>query len=96
MSLLISDLETGLGGNDGSISIDLQVPDFQYVYLNNVTGQATIGSGSRLLEIDKELHDLGKRTFPHGICPGVGIGGHATVVSYSSLLILPFLDRCGN
>lgn len=44
------------------------------------TWQATFGSGYLLGELDKQLHANGKRAMAHGTCPGVGIGGHATIV----------------
>jgi FAD/FMN-containing dehydrogenase len=68
----------GLG--DGAVAIDL-VNINQYS-IDNTTGYATIGAGSRLGEIDKRLHETG-RAFAHGVCPSVGIGGHATIVSHS-------------
>lgn len=42
---------------------------------------ATLGSGFRLGDLDDHLHDNGGRAMAHGTCPGVGIGGHATIVS---------------
>lgn len=45
------------------------------------TWQATIGAGHRLSDVTQELHDNGNRAIAHGTCPGVGIGGHATIVS---------------
>jgi hypothetical protein len=50
----------------------------RYVIVDDKTQNARIGSGSRLGDIDILLGD---RTFAHGVCPGVGIGGHATIVS---------------
>jgi hypothetical protein len=32
-------------------------------------------------EVTTKLHDAGGRAIAHGVCPGVGIGGHATIVS---------------
>ncbi|KAK3938847.1 FAD-linked oxidoreductase sord [Diplogelasinospora grovesii] len=68
----------GLGGEDGAISVDLV--NFQYVWVNTTADswQAHIGAGGRLGDIDDELHKYG-RAFAHGVCPGVGIGGHATI-----------------
>ncbi len=58
--------------------IDLQnLDDFS---MNTENWQATFGSGFRLGELDKKLHANGKRAMAHGTCPGVGIGGHATIV----------------
>lgn len=67
----------GLG--DGAVAIDL-VNINQYS-IDNTTGYATIGAGLRLGEIDDNLHETG-RAFAHGVCPSVGIGGHATIVSH--------------
>ena len=44
------------------------------------TWHATIGGGSKLSDVTDRLHDNGKRAMAHGTCPGVGIGGHATIV----------------
>jgi FAD/FMN-containing dehydrogenase len=41
--------------------------------------QATIGAGHKLQAVTQKLHDNGKRAVAHGTCPGVGIGGHATI-----------------
>ncbi|KAF4120420.1 FAD/FMN-containing dehydrogenase [Geosmithia morbida] len=43
------------------------------------TWTATYGSGFTLEDLDKELHSHGGRAMAHGLCPSVGIGGHATV-----------------
>ncbi|KAK2026167.1 FAD-binding domain-containing protein, partial [Colletotrichum zoysiae] len=64
----------GLGGKDGSLSIDLR--NMKYVIVNESSWDATIGAGSLLGEIDDALERKGNRVFPHGTCPGVGIGGH--------------------
>ncbi|KAK3371121.1 hypothetical protein B0T24DRAFT_530445 [Lasiosphaeria ovina] len=68
----------GLGGQDGSISVDLR--NFQDVWVNTSASswQAHIGAGGKLGDIDEKLVPH-KRAFAHGICPGVGIGGHATI-----------------
>ncbi|KAI1151021.1 hypothetical protein F4825DRAFT_477460 [Nemania diffusa] len=58
----------GLGGRDGAISIDLV--NFQYVDPDRTEGSLGM--------VDKVLHKEG-RSFAHGVCPGVGIGGHATI-----------------
>lgn len=70
----------GLG--DGAVAIDLVNID-QYS-IDNATGYATIGAGLRLGDIDDKLHET-SRAFAHGVCPSVGIGGHATIVSHFSL-----------
>lgn len=43
------------------------------------------GLGWSLGMVDKVLHKEG-RSFAHGVCPGVGIGGHATIVRCFFLL----------
>lgn len=47
---------------------------------------ATFGSGYTLGDLDKELHSHGGRAMAHGLCPSVGIGGHATIggIGFSS------------
>ena len=69
----------GLGGSDGAVAIDLV--NMKTFSMDETTWHASIGSGYLLGEIDTQLHNHGARAAPHGICPGVGIGGHATVVS---------------
>ena len=75
----------GLGGKDGAISIDLE--NLQDVKVNTTSWRVTVGAGSKLGDVDDKLLPY-KRTFPHGICPGVGIGGHAAIVSEISCRIL--------
>ncbi|KAH7466832.1 hypothetical protein FOMA001_g16572 [Fusarium oxysporum f. sp. matthiolae] len=68
----------GAGGYNGSLSVDLI--NYRYVTLNETTWLTTIGGGSLLGDIDDLLdNQKGNRAFPHGVCPGVGIGGHATI-----------------
>lgn len=64
-----------LGGQDGAMVIDLQ--SFQEVSLdaNNV---AKVGGGVRLGNLAQGIFDQKQRALPHGTCPGVGVGGHAT------------------
>ncbi|TGJ83569.1 hypothetical protein E0Z10_g5197 [Xylaria hypoxylon] len=65
------------GGEDGALVIDLlKLQDFS---MDAKTWQATIGGGTKLADVTKRLHDNGKRAISHGTCPGVGIGGHATI-----------------
>lgn len=70
----------GLG--DGALTIDLV--NLQQYSMNETTWYATIGAGMKLGDIDSNLTQTG-RAFAHGVCPGVGIGGHATIVSQSAL-----------
>lgn len=39
---------------------------------------ANVGAGVRIGNMALALYKQGKRALPHGTCPGVGIGGHAT------------------
>ncbi|KAI1173720.1 hypothetical protein F4777DRAFT_556523 [Nemania sp. FL0916] len=67
----------GLGGEDGALVIDLvKMTEFS---MDTETWQATIGGGTKLSDVTGRLHDNGKRAISHGTCPGVGIGGHATI-----------------
>lgn len=64
---------------NNSMMIDLvNLQDFQ---MNTDTWQASVGAGYRLDNLDQLLHSNGGRAISHGTCPGVGVGGHATVVS---------------
>ena len=47
--------------------------------MDNSTWEATVGAGTKLGVLDEKLHDAGGRAVAHGICPGVGLGGHATI-----------------
>lgn len=67
----------GVGGEDGSIVVDLK--NFQQFSMDKSTWQATIGGGTLLGDVTKRLHDNGNRAMAHGTCPQVGIGGHATI-----------------
>lgn len=59
--------------------------NFKDFSMDKKTWQATIGAGTRLGEVTTKLHDAGGRAIAHGVCPGVGIGGHATIVSSSAI-----------
>ncbi|CAK7199615.1 hypothetical protein SEUCBS139899_002298 [Sporothrix eucalyptigena] len=67
----------GLGGQDGELTIDLSA--LNQFSMDNTTWQATIGPGAVLGDVTTQLIDNGNRAFAHGVCPGVGLGGHATV-----------------
>lgn len=54
--------------------------NFNGFSMDTNTWRATIGAGTQLGGIDQKLHDNGGRAMAHGICPGVGLGGHATIV----------------
>ncbi len=68
----------GLGGDSGEVAIDMV--NFQDFSMDKTTWHATIGAGSKLGDVTQKLHDNGGRAFAHGVCPGVGLGGHATIV----------------
>jgi len=71
---------TGLGGQDGSMSINLQ--SLQTVQLDTSSGIATVGGGVRLGNLADALWNQGKASVSHGTCPGVGTGGHYTHGGY--------------
>lgn len=54
--------------------------NMQHFSMDNSTWQATVGAGTLLGQISERLHNAGGRAIAHGVCPGIGIGGHATVV----------------
>ncbi|KAL7791547.1 hypothetical protein V8C37DRAFT_416710 [Trichoderma ceciliae] len=64
------------GENDGMMIDLVNLKNFQ---MNNDTWEATVGAGFRLDGLDEVLHQYGGRAIAHGTCPGVGVGGHATV-----------------
>ena len=63
------------GGQNGSMIVDL-------VNFNDISvdtnGLAKVGSGVRLGNLVLGIYNSAKRALPHGTCPGVGLGGHAT------------------
>ena len=62
-----------LGGVDGALVVDLV--HLQKFEMNLITWEATIGSGTKLEDVTKRLHDAGGRAIAHGVCPQIGIGG---------------------
>ncbi|KAF2856432.1 Glucooligosaccharide oxidase [Plenodomus tracheiphilus IPT5] len=68
----------GLGGGQEH-TIVLDVKHFKQFSMDKATWQATIGSGTLLGDVTKQLHKNGKRAMAHGTCPQVGIGGHAKI-----------------
>ena len=68
---------TGLGGTNGTVSIDLK--HLKHFSMDNTTWQATIGAGSLLSDVTQRLYHAGGRAMSHGICPQVGSGGHFTI-----------------
>lgn len=65
------------GGQSGSMVIDLE--NFQTISLDQ-NYVAKVGGGVRLgnLALGIYNNNNAKRALPHGTCPGVGVGGHAT------------------
>ncbi|KAF5354867.1 hypothetical protein D9756_005789 [Leucocoprinus leucothites] len=72
-------IANGLGGKNGSIVVDLR--EFKEVQVNSDNGTACVGTGNRLGDIALGLGASG-RAIPHGTCPYVGIGGHASYGGY--------------
>jgi len=68
-------IANGLGGKDGALVVDLR--NLGQVTVDPSTGNAVIESGNRLGDISLALGNA-SRALPHGICPYVGIGGHAS------------------
>ncbi|PFH45068.1 Glucooligosaccharide oxidase [Amanita thiersii Skay4041] len=68
-------ISNGLGGADNVLIIDMS--NFKNVTLHK-DNTATIESGNRLGDIALGLFQQGGRALPHGSCPYVGIGGHAS------------------
>ncbi|KAL8813521.1 MAG: hypothetical protein Q9200_000195 [Gallowayella weberi] len=54
---------------------------FQTITVDS-TGVAQVGGGVRLGNLATDIYNQSKRALPHGVCPGVGIGGHATHGGY--------------
>ena len=53
--------------------------NFREFSIDPVTHVATIGAGTPLQEVTEKLHNAGGRAMAHGTCPGISIGGHATI-----------------
>ena len=66
----------GLGGVNGHLVIDLS--KIKDIVVDQETGTAVVGAGNRLGDIALGLFDQGGRAIPHGTCPLVGLGGHAS------------------
>lgn len=65
----------GFGGQDGSIVVDMG--KFNHFSFDKSSQIASIGAGCLLGQVAQSLYDEG-RAMPHGTCPQVGLGGHAT------------------
>ncbi|KAL5117079.1 hypothetical protein ACEQ8H_005038 [Pleosporales sp. CAS-2024a] len=70
----------GLGGQNGSMSINLR--SFQTVEVDPSTGIATVGGGVRIGNLADGLWNQGRRSVSQGTCAGIGIGGHYTHGGY--------------
>ncbi|KAH9917721.1 uncharacterized protein B0H18DRAFT_1200507 [Fomitopsis serialis] len=70
----------GLGGANGHLVVDLT--QINAISVDNSTGVATIGTGNRLGDIAIALFNQAGRALPHGTCPLIGIGGHASFGGY--------------
>jgi len=69
----------GLGGPGARNVIVVDLSLLRSVHVDKTTWNARLGSGCLLGDVTTQLHELGGRAFAHGVCPGVGIGGHATI-----------------
>ena len=67
------------GGQNGSMIIDLQ--EFQEISVD-ADGVARVGGGVRLGDMALGIYNQSQRALPHGTCPGVGVGGHASHGGY--------------
>ena len=59
----------GLGGEDGSLVVDLS--NFKDIVVDEVTNTVQVGAGNRLGDVALRLNDYG-RALPHGRCTTVG------------------------
>ncbi|KAL8759419.1 MAG: hypothetical protein Q9199_000789 [Rusavskia elegans] len=59
----------------------ISLESFQTVAVDK-KGVAQVGGGARLGNIATGIYNQSKRALPHGVCPGVGIGGHASHGGY--------------
>ncbi|KZT64087.1 Glucooligosaccharide oxidase [Daedalea quercina L-15889] len=72
----------GLGGNNGHLVVDLSHITDIVVDVNSTAKSAVIGAGNRLGNVSESLFNQSRRAMPHGTCPRVGIGGHASYGGY--------------
>lgn len=68
-------IANGVGGKNGALVIDLS--KLKNITVDNNAGTAVIQTGNRLGDVAQALNDQG-RALPHGTCPYVGVGGHAS------------------
>ena len=62
---------------DGGVLIDLKY--FTHYSIDTKTWRATVGARVKLGDLTKLMFDSHSRAMAHGVCPQVGIGGHATI-----------------
>ena len=77
----------GVGGQDGSLVVDLSA--LKNITYANDHQQATVQTGNRLGDVAVNLWNNGQRALPHGTCPNVGSGGHTSYGGFG------FLSRFG-
>lgn len=73
-------IQLGLGGPGNTNTITVDLVELTKFNVDKKMWYATIGAGTLLGDVTTKLHDAGRRAFAHGVCPGVGLGGHATIV----------------
>ena len=62
---------------DRGILVDLK--HFKQYSIDTTTWRATVGAGTALGDLTKSMYNSHQRAMAHGVCPQVGIGGHATI-----------------
>jgi FAD/FMN-containing dehydrogenase len=71
----------GLGGQDGSVVVDLSALK-SISYSQDNADNVVVQTGNRLGELASYLWQNGQRALPHGTCPRVGSGGHTSYGGY--------------
>ncbi|KAJ7282845.1 glucooligosaccharide oxidase [Mycena rebaudengoi] len=66
---------SGFGTRDGALVVNFR--DMAQVSYNPSDGTALVQPGVRLGDLALALHDKYDRALAHGVCPYVGVGGHA-------------------
>jgi FAD/FMN-containing dehydrogenase len=67
----------GYGGVDGQLAVDLRNFN-KTVVASDGSNIAVVGGGVHLGPMASAVYAQEKRAISHGICPSVGVGGHAT------------------
>lgn len=68
------------GGADGAMVVHMC--NFRSLSVDQVTGIAKVGGGTRLGPLGLAVWEQGRRALAHGTCSAVGIGGHYTHGGY--------------